>query len=241
MAKCLAIIPARGGSKRIPRKNIKKFCGQPIIKYSIDAAIKSNCFDEVMVSTDDKDIADVAKKCGAKIPFYRSEKNSNDFAILTDVIEEVVLEYKKRNIVFDYVCCILATVPFLKRERLINGLSLLMQHGADAVVPVALFGYPIQRALKISNEKIEMFWPENYTVRSQDLVPAYHDAGQFYWINVKTFFKQKKIFAGNTFSLILPEIEVQDIDTYQDWIIAENKYLYIKNKGVHYDYTKSSF
>jgi N-acylneuraminate cytidylyltransferase len=149
MSKVLAIIPARGGSKRIPRKNIKLFVDQPIIKYSIDAALKSGCFDEVMVSTDDPEISDVAKLSGAKVPFVRSEKHANDHAMLSDVIEEVILEYKSRGQNFDYFCCILATAPFVTANRLQSGFELLKTTGADSVVSVTLFSYPIQRAVKI--------------------------------------------------------------------------------------------
>ena len=224
MTKCLAIIPARGGSKRIPRKNIKNFLGFPIIKYSIESALKSNCFDEVMVSTDDKEIAEISKNYGASIPFYRKKENSNDFAMLADVIEEVILKYQEIGKYFDYVCCILATAPFVNKNRIVQGFEILQKNDADSVIPVTRFSYPIQRALKIDDEKLQMFWPENCNVRSQDLTPAYHDSGQFYWIKTKSFLEQKKIFIKKTFPLIIPEIEVQDIDTPEDWIIAESKY-----------------
>ena len=224
MAKCLAIIPARGGSKRIPRKNIKNFMGYPIIKYSIDCALKSNCFDEVMVSTDDKEIAEVSEKYGASIPFYRKQETSNDYAMLADVIVDVLLDYKKNGKTFDYVCCILATAPFINKNRIVQGFEILQKNDADSVLPVTRFSYPIQRALKISDEKLQMFWPENYDVRSQDLTPAYQDSGQFYWIKTKSFLEQKKLFAKKTFPLVIPEIEVQDIDTQEDWVMAESKY-----------------
>ncbi|MEQ8226422.1 MAG: pseudaminic acid cytidylyltransferase, partial [Candidatus Eremiobacterota bacterium] len=148
---CLAIIPARGGSKRIPRKNIKPFLGVPIIKYSIASAIKANCFDEIMVSTDDREIAEYSISCGAKVPFYRSEKTANDFAIVSDVIREVIDEYKKRDCMFKYICCIYPTAPFITPERLHEALKLLKKSNADGVLPVVRFSYPIQRALKIEN------------------------------------------------------------------------------------------
>lgn len=229
MSKCVAIITARGGSKRIPRKNIKEFCGFPIIKYSIDAAINAGCFDEIMVSTDDKEIAVVAKKYNAIIPFYRSEKTSNDFATTADVIEEVLLEYKKIGKSFDYACCIYPTAPFINSDKLNKGYKLLNETGADSAIPVVRFGYPIQRALKIENDKLKMFSPENTNVRSQDLTPAYHDAGQFYWINVKKFLDTKLIFSEFCIPIEIPESEVQDIDTEEDWKIAEIKYQIIKN------------
>jgi len=227
--KCLAIITARGGSKRIPRKNIKEFLGFPIIKYSIDAALGAGCFDEVMISTDDKEIAEIATSFGAKLPFFRSETTSNDYAMTADVIEEVLLEYKSRGSNFEYNCCIYPTAPFVSSQRLLEGYNLLTSTDADAVIPVVRFSYPIQRAIKIEQETLEMMWPENLNARSQDLVPAYHDCGQFYWLKVDNFFKQKKLFAEHTVPLIVPEIEVQDIDTEEDWKIAEMKYRFINN------------
>lgn len=228
--KCVAIITARGGSKRIPRKNIKNFLGFPIIKYSIEAAIKSKCFDEVMVSTDDREIAEVSEKFGAKIPFLRSQATSNDYATTADVIEEVILEYKKTGRNFEYCCCIYPTAPFISTEKLKEGFGILKIKKADSVLPVARFSYPIQRALKIENNRLLMFWPEDLNTRSQDLMPAYHDAGQFYWLNVKNFLKQKKILTENTFSLEIPESEVHDIDCNEDWKIAEMKYSLLKHK-----------
>lgn len=222
--KCLAIIPARGGSKRIPHKNIKLFVDQPIIKYSIDAALNSKLFDEVMVSTENKEIAQVALSCGAHVPFYRSEKTSDDYAPLADVIEEVILEFKKRGQEFEFCCCILATAPLIKASSLVECFKILHKSDADSVVPVTRFGYPIQRALKIEDEKLKMFWPENYSVRSQDLVPAYHDCGMFYWMRIDKFLQHKKIFTDNTVAFHIPESEVQDIDTIEDWKIAEFKY-----------------
>ncbi len=224
MSKVLAIIPGRGGSKRIPRKNIKFFVNQPIIKYSIDAAFKSGLFDEVMVSTDDREIAQVSQKSGASVPFLRSEKTADDYAGLADVIEEVILEYAKSGKEFECFCCILATAPFVTAARLIQGFDLLQKTGADSVIPITKFNYPIQRAVKIENGQIKMFFPENYSKRSQDLIPAYHDAGQFYCMKTQSLLTQKKLYAENTIPLIIPESEVQDIDTLEDWKIAEFKY-----------------
>jgi pseudaminic acid cytidylyltransferase len=227
--KCLAIIPARGGSKRIPRKNIKLFLGKPIIQYSIDAARSANLFDEIMVSTEDKEIATVAESCGAKVPFFRSEQTSSDYATIGDVIEEVLLEYKNRGCEFEYFCCILATAPFVTVDRLIQTFELLKNSDADSIIPVTRFSYPIQRALKIEDEKLKMFWPENYSKRSQDLTPTYHDCGQFFWMRVDSFLEQKTVFAKNTLPFEIPESETQDIDTIQDWKIAEFKYKIIHN------------
>jgi len=229
--KTIAIITARGGSKRIPRKNIKPFLGYPIIKYSIDAALNAECFDEVMVSTDDEEIADTAVRLGAKIPFMRSDATSNDFSMTADVIEEVLNEYGKRNQRFDYACCIYPTAPFISPERLKKGFELLKETGADSVIPVVRFSYPIQRALKVENGRLLMMWPENLNKRSQDLTPAYHDVGQFYWLKVESFLKEKVLFGKYTVPLEVPESEVQDIDNEEDWKIAEMKYRILKTLG----------
>ena len=224
MNKTVAIITARGGSKRIPRKNIKSFLGYPIIKYSIDAAFKAGCFDEVMVSTDDREIAKIAESLGAKVPFFRSEATSNDMTGTAEVIEEVILEYKKRNKNFEYCCCIYPTAPFISPKKLLDGYNLLAESDADSVIPVVKFGYPLQRAFKMEDEKLAMIWPENYSARSQDLTAAYHDSGQFYWLRSENFLNSGKIFTSNSLPIELPESEVQDIDTEEDWKIAEIKY-----------------
>ena len=222
--KNIAIIPARGGSKRIPRKNIKDFLGKPIIAYSIEAAIKSNLFDEVMVSTDDKEIAEIAKKYGAKVPFFRSKETANDYAGLTDVIIEVINEYKKKNIEFDNVCCILATATFLTENDIINSYEKLVNSKFDAVFPVVRYGFPIQRAMQFDNENIKMIWPENMTKRSQDLKSSFHDAGLFYWAKTDIVLKQNKLWTDNTTAIEISEQTAQDIDTTEDWQIAELKY-----------------
>jgi N-acylneuraminate cytidylyltransferase len=226
----LAVIPARGGSRRIPRKNIKDFLGQPIIKYSIDTVIKSNCFDEIMVSTDDKEIARIAIECGAKVPFFRSAQNSNDHATTADVIEEVLQEYQKRGINYDYVCCLYATAPFIKADKIIRAKRLLEKSDADSILPVSRYSFPIQRSFNINSEGfLVLNWPQNINTRSQDLVPSYHDAGQFYLLKVSSFLKQKKLFAEKTIPIITSEMEVQDMDCEEDWKIAEAKYI-ILNK-----------
>lgn len=227
--KKLAIIPARGGSKRIPRKNIKPFLGQPIIKYTIDAVLDSSCFDEIIVSTDDKEIAEISVKLGAKVPFMRSEETSSDFAMTADVIEEVLMEYRKRGREFDFCCCLYPTAPFISPEMLKKGLNILKDNNADSALPVVRFSYPIQRALKIEDGRLLMIWPENLNKRSQDLMPAYHDVGQFYWLNVKSFLEQKVLFGKFTVPIEVPESEVQDIDNEEDWKIAEMKYRILKN------------
>lgn len=226
MEKLIAIITARGGSKRIPRKNIKPFLGQPIIKYSIDAAMSSMLFDEVMVSTDDREIADLAIQFGAKVPFMRSEKNSDDFAGTADVIEEVLLEYLQRGTSFNYACCIYPTAPFVTAEKLKKGFRLLVDSGADALTPVCRFSYPIQRAFKIDAGRLQYLWPEYEKERSQDLTPAYHDVGQFYWHEVNSFLNRKAKPDYIIIPMLVPEMEMQDLDTEEDWQVAEMKYRY---------------
>jgi pseudaminic acid cytidylyltransferase len=224
----LAIIPARGGSQRIPGKNIKDFLGKPIIAYSIETALKSGLFDEVMVSTDNKEIAEVAKRYGAHVPFYRSQKNSDNFATTADVIEEVLNNYMSQGREFKLFCCIYPTAPMITSERIKEGYELLVNNNFDSVFPVTRFGYPIFRALKIENSKASMIWPENLNKRSQDLMPAYHDAGQFYWMQAELLLKKKAIFTGNSGVIVLSETEVQDIDNEDDWKVAEMKYKLIK-------------
>ncbi|HEY1037869.1 MAG TPA: pseudaminic acid cytidylyltransferase [Bacteroidia bacterium] len=221
----VAIITARGGSKRIPRKNIKLFRGKPIIAYSIETALNSGLFDFVMVSTDDDEIAKVATQHGAEVPFMRSPKTADDYSPTADVITEVLHDLQKSGKHFDFACCLYPTAPFITTLSLNKAYELMMEKNYDSTFPVCAFSYPIQRGLKINNEgKIEMMWPENASKRSQDLAPAYHDAGQFYWINTGSFLKSNKIFTSNSGSIILDEMEVQDIDTETDWKIAELKH-----------------
>ncbi|MDK2842451.1 MAG: hypothetical protein PWQ17_1957 [Anaerophaga sp.] len=216
----LCIIPARGGSKRIPRKNIKDFLGKPIIAYSIEAAIQSNLFDEIMVSTEDPEIANVALKYGAKVPFMRSPENANDFATLADVINEVKGQYLELERSFNNICCILPTSPLLMVDNLRMGYELLISKKADSVRPVVRFSYPIQRAVRLDDQgKINMFYPEYQNSRSQDLEPAFHDAGQFYWMKFDAGLK-----GTNKYGFEIFEIYVQDIDTEEDWKLAELKY-----------------
>jgi N-acylneuraminate cytidylyltransferase len=222
--KTLAMITARGGSKRIPRKNIKDFNGKPIIAYSIEAAITSGVFDEVMVSTDDEEIAEIAKKFGAKVPFFRSEKTSNDFATTVDVIEEVLNTYKERGEEFDIFCCIYPTAPFITAERLKEAVTTLSNSDADSLIPVVRFSYPPQRAMEIHDGKLVFRQPENLAKRSQDLEPHFHDAGQFYVVRSESFFKNHGIMVGDILPMELSELEVQDIDNEVDWQLAELKY-----------------
>lgn len=229
--KKVAMITARGGSKRIPRKNIKEFCGKPILAYSIQAALDSGVFDTVMVSTDDEEIAAIAKEYGAEVPFYRSEKTANDFATTADVILEVVEEYEKRGEQFDLVCCIYPTAPFLTGEKLRKAVEKLEISDADTLIPVVAFSYPVQRALIVREEKLVFEYPQYMDSRSQDLEPHYHDVGQFYVLKTEAFKKNKKLMLGNILPFEISELEVQDIDTPTDWEIAEMKYRILRNKA----------
>lgn len=226
--KKIAIIPARGGSKRIPRKNIKEFLGKPIIAYTIQAALASKLFDEIMVSTDDEEIAEVAIRYGAGIPFMRSEKNANDFATTVNVLKEVLTQYSEsKGKTFDYGCCIYPTAPFTTPEALKEGFHILEKKQFDTVFPVVAFSYPIWRGLKVSKEdKVEMVWPEYLNSRSQDLEKVYHDAGQWYWFKPDRL--QDSLFSFNSGCVELDEMEVQDIDTVSDWQFAEMKFMALK-------------
>lgn len=222
----LAVIPARGGSKRIPGKNIKKFLGKPIIAYSIEAAFKSGLFKEVIVSTDSKDIAFVAKKFGAKVPFFRSSENANDIATLADVVEEVRYRYNEKDLKYDHICCILATAPLITIENLKKGLDILVSdETCDSVKPIIRFSYPIQRALRFDGKKVSLINPEFVASRSQDLELTYYDAGQFYWMRF-----DKGLRGENKFGFEISEMDAQDIDTPEDWSLAEFKYKYRKQK-----------
>lgn len=221
----IAIITARGGSKRIPRKNIKLFCGRPIMEYSICAALESGLFEEVMVSTDDQEIGEIAEKCGAKVPFYRSEATSNDYATTSDVLLEVLLEYQKRGLTFDYMSCIYPTAPFVTAEKLSKAMDLLQSAEADSLMPVVSFSFPPQRASIYDGTFLKMYWPENLNIRSQDLQPWYHDCGQFYFIKTAVFLKERRLYVKKTIPMFLSELEVQDIDNETDWKLAEQKFM----------------
>ncbi len=222
--KKLCVIPARGGSKRIPRKNIKDFLGKPIIAYSIEAAIRSNIFDEIMVSTDDEEIARISRKYGAKIPFLRSHCNSNDTAGLAEVLIEVINSYMLRGIEYDIISCVLPTAPFITPDKLNKAYYKLMKISANAIIPIVEFEYPIQKAFISEGCFIQMKWPENYTIRSQDLEPCYHDAGQFYFIRTVSLLHYKKLIVPKTTYIKYDSLEVQDIDKDVDWTLAELKF-----------------
>lgn len=226
--KAIAIITARGGSKRIPRKNIKAFCGKPIIAYSIEAALASGIFDKVMVSTEDEEIAEIARKYGAEVPFMRSEKASNDFATTVDVICEVLECYKEKGMEFSQACCIYPTAPFVTAEKLQQAMKMLEDTDADSVMPICAFSFPPMRGMYVEDEKLSYAFPEYAGKRSQDIPEMYHDCGQFYCFRADKFVQNRKIVTDNTKAIIVPETEVQDIDNVQDWKIAEIKYQLMK-------------
>lgn len=222
--KRIAVITARGGSKRIPKKNIKEFCGKPILIYSIEAALDAGIFDEIMVSTDSEEIARIAKEAGAAVPFLRSEETAGDFATTADVLLEVLDAYETRGQHYDTLCCIYPTAPFVTGEKLRLATMLLEEKGVDSVVPVVRYSFPPQRAFVIRNGLTVMKYPEHARSRSQDLEPYFHDCGQFYCMDTERFMKKKQIFTDCTLSIEMPETQVQDIDNETDWELAELKY-----------------
>lgn len=229
----LAVITARGGSKRIPKKNIKEFCGQPILAYSIQAALESQLFDEVMVSTDSEEIAEIARAYGANVPFMRSAKTSDDFATTRDVLLEVFQMYEEMGKHIQYGCCIYPTAPFLTADTLKKGFELLKKEGIYMSHPIVPFSFPPQRGVVINEQGIiDLVNLDNRFVRSQDLETIYHDCGQFYWYNVPEFLKRDGIMDGHSAPLVLDELHVQDIDNETDWEIAELKYDLLKRKGL---------
>ncbi len=218
----LAVIPARGGSKRIPRKNIRPFCGKPMIAWSIDAARDSKCFDRIVVSTDDQEIIEVARALGAEVPFERPAALADDHAGTVPVITHAVRWLQEQGEMPTQVCCIYATAPFLQAGDLEQGLHTLLESGADYVFSVTSYAFPIQRALRVAaNGRVEMFQPQHLNTRSQDLEAAYHDAGQFYWGRADAWLAGRPILAGRSAPFILPRHRVQDIDTAEDWTRAE--------------------
>ncbi len=220
--KMIAVITARGGSKRIPQKNIKDFCGKPILAYSIEAALESQLFDEVMVSTDSEEIARIAIEYGASVPFMRSEATANDYATTNDVLVEVFSEYENRGQHFDLAVCIYPTAPFITAEKLQEAVRVMQEEEADAVTPVVRYSFPPQRAFVIREGLLEYQYPECAPMRSQDLEPIYHDCGQFYVMKVENVLKGLPVKKSVPF--IVSELEVQDIDNEEDWKLAEMKY-----------------
>ncbi|MGY5617790.1 pseudaminic acid cytidylyltransferase [Vibrio cincinnatiensis] len=225
----IVIIPARGGSKRIPRKNIKLFHGKPMIAYSIEAAIASGCFDKVIVSTDDQEIADVAKQYGAEVPFLRPAEIADDYATTMDVMAHAIQWCQHQGWELEAVCCLYATAPFILVEDLQQGYQLLQKDDVQFAFSATSFPFPIQRALKLGKHgSVAMFAPENELVRSQDLEEAYHDAGQFYWGKASAFLAKKSIFSNHSKMVLLPRKRVQDIDTPEDWELAESLFTALK-------------
>jgi len=221
----LALITARGGSKRIPRKNVREFCGEPIIGYSIRSAIESGCFDEVMVSTDDPEIAETGRRYGARVPFFRSPATAGDHATTADVVHEVLQEYARRGTTFVLACCLYPTAPFITPAVLRQGRALLeADPDLAGAIPVTRFSFPIERAVRVRAGRMTFVQPEHMLTRSQDLEPAYHDAGQFYWLRTRDFLATRRMVMDRTAAIVLPEWQVQDIDNEDDWVLAELKY-----------------
>lgn len=218
----ICVIPARAGSKRIPRKNIKEFNGKPIIAYSIEAALKSNCFNKIIVSTDDDEISEVARNHGAHVPFVRPDELSNDYVGTIPVVKHTIEWMENNNNYIENVCCLYATAPFIKPKTLSKAYRQLIKSSADYCFSVTSFAFPIQRAIRISHgDKVEMFNPELFDKRSQDLEEAYHDAGQFYWGKAQAFKDESPLFSEIATPYVLPRYLVQDIDTMEDWVRAE--------------------
>ena len=218
----ICVIPARGGSKRISKKNIKEFNGKAIIAYSIEAAIKSNCFDEIIVSTDDEEIAKVSKKYGAQVPFIRPNELSGDYAGTIPVIKHAIEWMENHKYSIQDVCCLYATAPFIQAKSIVKSYQQLKDSKASYCFSVTSFAFPIQRAIKIiQGDKVDMFYPEHFSTRSQDLEEAYHDAGQFYWGKAQAFKDGLPLFSEVATPYVLPRYIVQDIDTMEDWIRAE--------------------
>lgn len=218
----IAVIPARGGSKRIPRKNIKPFCGKPMIAWSIEAALKSSCFDQVIVSTDDQEIAQVAISYGAQTPFVRPGEFADDYTPTSEVVKHAIGWLTKNNLHPLSVCCIYATAPFINESDIYDSLQIFYKNNCEYVLPITSFPFPIQRAIRItSNRELRMMQPEFFATRSQDLEDAYHDAGQFCWGTTEAWMESKRPFEAKTLPFILPRHKVQDIDTEEDWLRAE--------------------
>lgn len=220
----IAIITARGGSKRIPNKNKRDFLGKPIMCYSIEAALSAGLFEEVMVSTDDEEIAAIAREAGANVPFMRSPDTADDFASTDDVLLEVLSEYEKRGHTFEYMACIYPTAPFITAEKLNNAFRILIEQNASGVMPVVPFSFPPQRGMVVRKGRLDYCYPENALKRSQDLETIYHDCGQFYFYRTEEYRAGKGDLKDGYVPIIMPETQVQDIDNPDDWEIAELKY-----------------
>ncbi len=226
----LCVIPARGGSKRIPRKNIKDFCGKPMIAWSIEVAKASTCFDHIIVSTDDDQIASIAKQWGAEVPFVRPAELADDYTGTIPVIAHAINWMRQHGQTPEQVCCLYATAPFISAEDLRTGKKMLA--GYDYAFSITSYAFPIQRAIRLTAEQtVAMFHPEHFNTRSQDLEDAYHDAGQFYWGAVDAWLEERMIFGEHSAPIILPRHRVQDIDTAEDWLRAEWLFKAMQAKG----------
>ena len=217
----IAVIPARGGSKRIPRKNIKNFHGKPIIAYSIEAAINSGCFDKVVVSTDDLEIAEIAKKNGAVVPYIRPSNISDDYTGTNAVVSHAIQWFFEQGETVEYACCIYATAPFLSPKYILEGFNNIQKGGINFSFSVTTFAFPVQRSLRIKDNCVEPIWSDFILKRSQDLEEAYHDAGQFYWGTSKAFINKYEMFSFGSLPVVIPRYLTQDIDTLEDWEFAE--------------------
>jgi N-acylneuraminate cytidylyltransferase len=229
--KRIAILPARGGSKRIPRKNIRPFCGKPMLAYAIEAAKQSMLFERILVSTDDPEIAELAVALGADVPFLRSAENSSDFATTVDVLLEVIGKLKQDGFHYDAMCCIYPTNPFLTAHKLETSCLRFEEGSFDALFSAVKYSFPVQRSFVLREGKMRMLFPEHALTRSQDLEPVYHDAAQFYWMHCEKLLEHKKIWTDNTGVFEIPETEVQDIDHPSDWELAELKFTLWKQKS----------
>lgn len=228
----VAIIPARGGSKRIPRKNVRPFAGKPIIAHSIGAALDSGCFDRVIVSTDDAEIAAVAREWGAETPFVRPPELADDHTGTNAVVKHAINWLAEQGTPADYACCIYATAPFVQARYLQEGLARLLESRRAYAFSVTSFPFPIQRAIRINAEgAVEAIWPENIFRRSQDLEEAFHDAGQFYWGTTDAYLTDEVVFSPASIPIVLPRHLVQDIDTFEDWRRAELMFRVIQEEA----------
>ncbi len=227
----VAIVPARGGSKRIPRKNIRPFLGKPILGRVLEQLHAAGCFDEVMVSTDDQEIADTARAHGASVPFMRSAQTADDHATTAAVLLEVLAAYARQGREFTHLCCVYPTAVFITPQLLRQGLQKLAGEGVDSVVPVLRVSFPIQRAFKVEAGRLAMFQPEHMNTHSRDLPVAYHDSGQFYWLRTRSFLEQRSIYMRQSVPLVIDEMQAHDIDTEDDWRIAELKYGYLQQRA----------
>lgn len=219
----IAIIPARGGSKRISRKNVRNLGGKPAIAYPIELAIRSKIFERVIVSTDDPEIADISRKFGAEVPFIRSPELSDDFAITIDVISDAVMQLRESGLVFEYVCCLYPVTPLLKQHRVLESLAILQQGDWDYVFPAIEFSSPIERGFKKSKSGlIEFRFPEFANSRTQDIPRTFHDSGQFYFGKAEAWLSKKPVLNGNSTFIELDKNETLDIDDLEDWALVEH-------------------